>query len=227
MQPDIITRIYNENVGKIHDPLNIDRQRPGQVAWQCPRGCDAAYYLIHGMKGSPRSFAALGRRAAENFREAADRASLRRIVYVGGLGSDDEDLSEHLASRHEVRRILASGSTPVVEIRAAVIIGSGSISFKMIRHLAEVLPVIMKPRWVGTRCQPIAVRNVLKILIAVLGDPDPTDRIYDIGGPDILTYEEMMQVYAEVAGLRREPSCRVGTHFAPIDSRTRRRGRWL
>lgn len=166
-------------------------------------GCDAAYYLIHAMKGSPKSFAEQGRRAAENFRDAADRAGLRQIVYLGGLGSDDEELSEHLASRQEVGRILASGRTPVAEFQAAVIIGSGSMSFEMIRHLTEVLPVMMRPRWIATRCQPIAVRNVLEILVAVLDTSEPIDRIYDIGGPDILTYEEMMQAYAEVAGLRR------------------------
>ncbi len=166
-------------------------------------GCDAAYYLIHAMKGSPRSYAEQGRRAAKNFSRAADQAGLRRIVYLGGLGSDDEDLSEHLASRHEVGQVLASGRTPVVELRAAVIIGSGSMSFEMIRHLTEVLPIIMTPKWMGTRCQPIAVRNVLEILIAILDDPDLTEGIYDIGGPDILTYEQMMQVYAEVAGLRK------------------------
>jgi uncharacterized protein YbjT (DUF2867 family) len=166
-------------------------------------GCNAAYYLIHAMEGLPKAFAAKDSVAATNFRNAADRAGLRRIVYLGGLGIDDEDLSEHLASRHEVGQILASGDTPVVELRAAVIIGSGSLSFEMIRHLTEVLPVIMRPRWVQTRCQPIAVRNVLEILVSVLDEPDPVDKIYDIGGPDILTYAEMMQVYAEVAGLRR------------------------
>ncbi len=166
-------------------------------------GCDVAYYMIHAMKGSPRTFAEQGRRAARNFSVASDRAGLERIIYLGGLGSDDEDLSEHLASRHEVGRILASGRTQVVELRAAVIIGSGSMSFEMIRHLTEVLPVIMTPRWMETRCQPIAVRNVLEILVAVLDDPNLTESIYDIGGPDILTYEEMMQTYAEVAGLRK------------------------
>lgn len=168
-------------------------------------GCDAAYYLIHAMKGSPKGFAEYDRRAAVNFRDAADRTDLKRIVYMGALGADDEELSEHLDSRHEVGRILASGVTPVTEFRAAVIIGSGSMSFEMIRHLTEVLPVIMKPKWVGTRCQPIAVRNVLEILVAALDDPDVTAKVYDVGGPDILTYEGMMQVYAEVAGLRRRP----------------------
>lgn len=168
-------------------------------------GCDVAYFMIHAMKGSPRSFAEQGRKVARNLAEAADRAGLQRIIYLGGLGTDDEELSEHLASRHEVGRILAEGRTPVVELRAAVIIGSGSMSFEMIRHLTEVLPIIMKPKWVGTRCQPIAVRNVLEILIAVMDDPDLAPGIYDIGGPEILTYEEMMQTYAEVAGLRKRP----------------------
>lgn len=165
-------------------------------------GCDAAYFLIHAMKGSPKSFAADGRRAAANFRDAADRVGLRQIVYLGGLGAEGDRLSEHLASRQEVGRVLALGETPVVELRAAVIIGSGSMSFEMIRHLTEVLPVMMTPRWVETRCQPIAVRNVLEILISVLDDASPVDVIYDIGGPDILTYEQMMRIYGEVAGLR-------------------------
>ncbi len=167
------------------------------------KGCDVAYFMIHAMKGSPRSFAEQGRKAARNFIEAADRAGLQRIIYLGGLGADDEELSEHLTSRQEVGRILAEGRTPVVELRAAVIIGSGSMSFEMIRHLTELLPIIMKPKWVGTRCQPIAVRNVLEILIAVMDDSDFAPGIYDVGGPEILTYEELMQTYAEVAGLRR------------------------
>lgn len=176
------------------DPASLDRAL---------EGCEAAFFLIHAMKGSPKSFAEQGRLAAANFRDAADRAGLRQIIYLGGLGSEDDQLSEHLASRQEVGRVLAMGRTPVVEIRAAVIIGSGSMSFEMIRHLTEVLPVMMTPRWVETRCQPIAVRNVLEILISVLDDPEPTSGIYDIGGPDILTYEEMMRIYAEVAGLRK------------------------
>jgi uncharacterized protein YbjT (DUF2867 family) len=167
------------------------------------QGCEAAYFLIHSMKGSPQTFAEEGRLAATNFRDAADRVGLRMIVYLGGLGAEDDDLSEHLASRQEVGRLLAAGRTPVIELRAAVIIGSGSMSFEMIRHLTEVLPIVMTPRWVRTRCQPIAVRNVLEILVAVLEDPDPHDQIYDIGGPDILTYQEMIEIYADVAGLRK------------------------
>jgi uncharacterized protein YbjT (DUF2867 family) len=163
-------------------------------------GCSAAYYLIHGMETS-EGLAERERVAAGNFRDAADEAGLERVVYLGGLGADDENLSVHLTSRHEVGRILASGSTPVTELRAAVIIGSGSMSFEMIRHLTEVLPVMMRPRWVRTRCQPIAVRNVLEILADAFDFTESGSHIYEIGGPDVLTYEEMMQIYAEVAGL--------------------------
>ena len=165
-------------------------------------GCDAAFYLIHSMGGSG-DFAEIDRRVASNFRDAAAEAKLDRIVFLGGLGTSGTELSEHLASRHEVAEILLGGATPVTVLRAAVIIGSGSMSFEMIRHLTEILPVMMRPRWIRSRCQPIGVRNVLAILISMLDDPDPADRLYDIGGPDILTYEEMMQAYAEVSGLRR------------------------
>ncbi|MFO7549744.1 MAG: SDR family oxidoreductase [Acidimicrobiia bacterium] len=165
-------------------------------------GCEAAFYLIHSMDGSG-DFARRDREAAANVAAAAERAGLRRIVYLGGLGRAGDDLSEHLGSRHEVGRILAAGATPVTEVRAAVIIGSGSVSFEMLRHLTEVLPVMVTPKWVSTRCQPIAVRDVLTILIRALEEPEPVDRLWEVGGPDVLTYEQMMRVYAEVAGLPR------------------------
>lgn len=164
------------------------------------RGCDAAYYLIHSMYGRYR-FSELDRSAARNFAEAAEHTALQRIIYLGGLGSDQDRLSEHLRSRHEVGRILASGTVPVAELRAAAIIGSGSLSFEMIRHLSELLPVMMRPSWMGTRCQPIAIRNVLQILVAVL--EQPFVGVAQIGGPEILTYLDMIQTYADVAGLHR------------------------
>jgi uncharacterized protein YbjT (DUF2867 family) len=166
-------------------------------------GCDTAFFLIHAMAKGNQEFSELDRRAATNFAAAAERASLSRIVYLGGLGADTDVLSKHLASRQEVGQILASGATPVTALRAAVIIGSGSVSFEMIRHLTEILPVIMRPDWMRSRCQPIAIRNVLEILVSVIDDPEPVNRKYDIGGPDVLTYEEMMQGYAKVAGLRK------------------------
>ena len=164
-------------------------------------GCDAAYYLVHSI-GTGGDFAATEATAARNVRDAADVAGLRRIVYLGGMGSGD-DLSQHLASRHLVGRILASGRTATTELRATVIIGSGSISFEMLRYLTEVLPAMVTPRWVRTRCQPIAISDVLHYLTAALDDPETVDRVLEIGGPDVVTYAEMMQTYAEVAGLPR------------------------
>lgn len=181
-------------------------------------GCDYAFYLIHGMGGSGGDFSDRDRRAAANFRVGADRAGLQRIVYLGALGSETAELSPHLSSRHEVGRILAAGSTPVTELRAAVIIGSGSVSFEMIRHLTELLPVMFRPRWTRTRCQPIAVRNVLQILVGALEDSSTEDHIYEIGGPDVLSYEQMSQIYAEEAGLRRRlviPFPLFSTRLAP------------
>ena len=165
---------------------------------------DAVYYLVHAM-GDSDDFESADRVGAVNTRQAAEEAGVRRLVYLGGLGANDPTvLSDHLASRHEVGSLLASGSVPVTELRAAVIIGSGSASFEMLRHLVEVLPVMITPRWVTrTRCQPIAIADVLAKLVAVLQRPEATGRIIEIGGPEVLTYREMMQRYAAVAGLRR------------------------
>jgi uncharacterized protein YbjT (DUF2867 family) len=164
-------------------------------------GCEAAYYLVHSM-GSAADFVDSDRVAAENFAAAADTNRLQRIIYLGGLGDETDSLSSHLASRHEVGHVLAAAATPTTELRAAVIIGSGSVSFEMLRYLTEVLPVMVTPSWVQTRCQPIAIRDVLAYLVAALDDTD-ADHVYELGGPDVLTYSEMMQVYAEVAGLPR------------------------
>jgi uncharacterized protein YbjT (DUF2867 family) len=163
-------------------------------------GCDAAYYLVHSMDGG--DFADRDRSAAENFRKAAEAAGVRRVVYLGGLGRGD-GLSDHLSSRQEVGRVLAAGGVAVTELRAAVIIGSGSVSFEMVRYLTEVLPVMVTPSWVRTRCQPIAIADVLQILARSIEDRGGADHVYEIGGPDQLTYEEMMRTYAEVAQLPR------------------------
>lgn len=165
-------------------------------------GVDAAYYLVHSI-GSSVEWAEHDRTVAENFREAASNAGLRRIVYLGGLGDHSAGkLSEHLASRQEVGAELAKGTVPVVELRAAVIIGSGSASFEMLRYLVEVLPAMVTPRWVDTRCQPVAVRDVLHYLAQSL-TADVTGRVLDVGGPEVLTYRQMMAQYADVAGLRK------------------------
>ncbi len=168
-------------------------------------GAAAAYYLVHSMERS--DFEDIDRVAAENLTKAAASSSLERIVYLGGLGSGD--LSPHLASRHEVGEVLASGRVPVTEFRAAVVIGAGSLSFEMTRYLTEVLPVMVTPRWVQTRCQPIAIADVLAYLTEALDRPETAGQVIEIGGPDILTYEEMMQLYASAAGLHKRIVVRV------------------
>jgi uncharacterized protein YbjT (DUF2867 family) len=175
---------------------------PASLSVAC-QDVDAVYYLVHSMDGAKGGFAERDREAAANLRDAAVAAGVERIVYLGGLGQDDGELSEHLRSRHDVGRTLAEGPVPVTELRAAIIIGSGSASFEMLRHLVEVLPVMTTPKWVSTRCQPIAVRDVLHYLAGVLDVPATAGRILEIGGPDVMTYAELMQTYAEVAGLRR------------------------
>jgi uncharacterized protein YbjT (DUF2867 family) len=180
------------------DVLHADSLEPALA------GIEAVYYLVHAM-GHSGDFQQTDRLGAENAREAAERAGVTRIVYLGGLGADDRsELSEHLASRHEVGDVLAAGNVPVTELRAAVIIGSGSASFEMLRHLDEVLPAMVCPRWVTrTRCQPIAIADVLHYLVAVIEHPEAAGRILEIGGPDVLSYRDMMDRYAAIAGLRR------------------------
>jgi len=140
-------------------------------------GVDAAYFLVHGM-GTAHDFTQRDRIAAATFRDAAARAGVGQLVYLGGLGQDDSDLSEHLRSRHDVGATLADGPVPVTELRAAVVIGSGSASFEMLRHLTDVLPVMVTPRWVRTRCQPIAIRDVLAYLVGVQGRDEAAGRVF-------------------------------------------------
>ena len=165
-------------------------------------GVDAAYYLMHSMDGTG-DFSDRDRRMARLFREAAERADVGHLVYLGGLGRSDEELSAHLSSRQEVGRILGEGPIPVTELRAAMVIGSGSASFEMLRNLVDVLPVMITPRWVRSRCQPIAIRDVLHYLVASLSTPDVRGQVLEIGGPEVMTYRELMDRYAELAGLRK------------------------
>ena len=164
-------------------------------------GCEVAYYLIHSL-GTGSSFEQRDRDAARTFADAARDAGVRRIVYLGGMISGREgDLSPHLRSRAEVGDILLDSGVPTAALQAAVIIGSGSASFEMLRYLTERLPAMITPKWVETRIQPIAVRDVLRYLLEAATLPDGVSRRFDIGGPDILTYAEMMQHYARVAKL--------------------------
>ncbi len=165
------------------------------------QGCRAAYYLVHSM-GLGGDFAKADREAAENMTQAAKEAGVERIIYLGGLGDDAPDLSEHLRSRAEVGKIFMNGPVPATVLRAAVILGSGSASFEIIRNLVERLPLMITPRWVRTRCQPIAVSNVLGYLAGCLENPATAGQVLDIGGPDVLTYGELFREYAAAAGVR-------------------------
>jgi uncharacterized protein YbjT (DUF2867 family) len=162
----------------------------------------AAYYLIHSMRGNP-DFHQRDLTAARNFGTAAQAQGVQHIIYLGGLGDPSTDLSQHLQSRQQTGEALREAGVPVTEFRAGVIVGSGSISFEMIRYLTERIPIMICPRWVFTRIQPISISDTLDYLLAALQTPDSTGRIIEIGGLDVLTYGEMMTRYARVRGLRR------------------------
>jgi uncharacterized protein YbjT (DUF2867 family) len=163
---------------------------------------DYAYYLIHSMS-SADDFHTSDLQAAENFGQASKVAGVERIIYLGGLGDPDANLSPHLRSRHKTGQKLRDAGVPVTEFRAAIIVGSGSASFEMIRYLTERLPIMICPRWVFTRGQPIAIDDILEYLIQSLTRPESAGKTIEIGGTDILTYGEMMTGYADVRGLRR------------------------
>lgn len=167
----------------------------------------AAYYLVHSMGPSPGSasqgFAEKDRLAAQNFQIAAEEAGLKRVIYLSGLGEKGSGLSKHLSSRQEVGQILASGAVAATELRAGVIIGSGGASFEIIRYLTERLPVMVASRWVDTRCQPIAVENVLDYLAGCLEVPETAGQVFEICGPGQFSYRELMLTYARVRGFKR------------------------
>ena len=197
--PDSLTnRPWSDDV----EIVVADLQDPAET-FEALNGADYAFYLVHSMSAE-RNFAEAEENMAQVFANSAEKTKLRQIVYLGGLGEDDPENSVHLQSRHNVGRILASGSTPVTELRAAIIIGSGSASFEMLRSLVEVLPVMVVPRWVTkTQCQPISIGDVLQELLHVLGNEQSLNRVLEIGGPEVATYREMMDAYTKVAGLRR------------------------
>jgi uncharacterized protein YbjT (DUF2867 family) len=166
------------------------------------RGCWAAYYLVHSMIAQKKKFAEADRRAARNMVAAAASAGLERMIYLGGLAeARDTALSKHLQSRIEVADILQSGPVPTTDLRAPMILGSGSASFEILRYLVEHLPVMTTPRWVFSRNQPIAIRNVIHYLVGCLDHNETIGATFDIGGPDVITYRELLDIYAQEAHL--------------------------
>jgi uncharacterized protein YbjT (DUF2867 family) len=165
-------------------------------------GVRSAYYLVHSMAAGA-DFADLDRRAADNFGRAAARAGVQRIVYLGGLTDSTGAVSAHLQSRAETGDVLRAGGVPVIEFRASVVIGAGSLSFQMIQALVERLPVMVCPRWVATLTQPIAIDDVVAYLVAALDLPDTGSTLFEIGGPEVVSYGDMMREYARIRGLRR------------------------
>jgi uncharacterized protein YbjT (DUF2867 family) len=175
--------------GDIADPASIDA---------AAAGTDAAYYLVHSLESEDfRERDAAGARA---FASACARARLERVVYLGGLGADDDRLSPHLASRREVERLLSAGDVPVTVLRAAVVIGHGGISWEMTRQLVDHLPAVVTPRWVNTLTQPIAVADVIRYLVGVLEPQDAKGRVFEVGGPEVMRYLDMLQRAAAIRG---------------------------
>jgi uncharacterized protein YbjT (DUF2867 family) len=199
--------LTSRHVGQLADRfpdarvVNADLLEPASLPLAL-EGIEVAYYLAHSMGAGERGFAERDRRAAMHFAQAASAAGVSRIIFLGGLGDDAAGLSHHLASRHATGAELAAHGVAVTEFRAAVVIGSGSASFEILRHLAERLPIMITPRWVTTRCQPIGIRDVLDYLVRALDHPEVTG-IVEIGGPDVLSYGDMMRAYARLRGLRR------------------------
>ena len=189
---------------RVGDDVEIvegDVTRPETLA-AALEGIDTAYYLIHSM-GSGQDFEEQDRLAARNFAQAAKASGVKRIVYLGGLGVQDESLSKHLRSRHEVGAVLQESGAQVIEFRASIVIGSGSLSFELIRALVQKLPVMICPKWVSTAAQPIAIEDVLAYLSFALDHEAGESRVYEIGGPDQVSYGDLMREYAKQRGLKR------------------------
>jgi uncharacterized protein YbjT (DUF2867 family) len=184
---------------------------------RCLSGVDAAYYLIHSLDRN--NFEELDRQAARNFADAAGRSGLERVIYLGGLGRDEQGLSTHLRSRREVEQLLAEGPVPVTVLRAAIVIGHGGISWEITRQLVQNLPAMVVPRWATTRTQPIALADVVRYLVGVLEPIEARGQTYEVGGPDVLTYADMMRRVAELHHSRRLPMITVPLLTPRLSSR--------
>lgn len=167
-----------------------------------PNDIDLAYYLIHSMSTQSGDFGSMEEKCATNFLNRIEQTNAKQVIYLSGI-SNAEELSKHLSSRKNVEYILSSNKYALTTLKAGIIVGSGSASFEIIRDLVEKLPFMVTPRWLNTKCQPIAIRNVIEFLVGVIGKTETYNQNYDIGGPDILTYKEMLLRFAKVRGLKR------------------------
>jgi uncharacterized protein YbjT (DUF2867 family) len=190
-----------QRVGRQTEVVGGDLLEPASLE-PAMAGIDVAYYLVHSM-GSSGDFEDLDRQAAANFGKAARQAGVRRIIYLGGLGEEREDLSPHLRSRQETGKTLRASGVPVVELRASIVLGSGSLSFELIRALVERLPVMICPKWVHVKAQPIAIEDVVSYLVESLELPTEGSEVFEIGGADQVSYADIMREYAQQRGLRR------------------------
>jgi uncharacterized protein YbjT (DUF2867 family) len=184
--------------GDVHDPATLG---------PALEGIDVAYYLVHSLDAD--DFENKDARASQAFGEAAAEAGVRQIVYLGGLGAEGADLSAHLRSRREVEGLLGGGGVPVTVLRAGIVVGAGGISWELTRQLVKNLPAMVVPKWVVTRTQPIAVDDVIRYLVGVADEPRARDRIFEIGGPEQMTYLEMLEIASEVSRGRRVPIVKV------------------
>lgn len=199
---DILTLFGQEKNNQRLTILEADFLEPPASLPDCPPDIDAAYYLIHSMGGGDE-FEEREATCAQTFCQWIDDCHARQIIYLSGLPPAGQKLSRHLASRQNVQRILSNSTAPLTTLQASIIVGSGSASFEIIRDLCEKLPVMITPRWAQTRCQPIAVRNVIEYLIGVLGKSEAYSKSYDIGGPKVITYLQMLRGYSHARKLRR------------------------
>ena len=196
-RPEALRSRLSETTEAVHGDL-LD----GASLVDAMQGQDVAFYLVHSM-GSSGNFAEEERQCAQNFAESAREAGIRRIIYLGGLGADGPNLSDHLSSRRQVGDILRESGVPVIEFRASIVIGSGSVSFEMVRALVERLPVMVTPRWVSVAAQPIAINDLLEYLRLAVTLPADGHRVFEIGGADVVSYGDLMREYARLRALRR------------------------
>jgi uncharacterized protein YbjT (DUF2867 family) len=197
-RPDAYDGLGTAVGGDVHDPETLGPALDG---------IDVAYYLVHSLDAE--DFENRDARASQAFGEAAAEAGVRQIVYLGGLGAEGADLSAHLRSRREVEGLLGAGGVPVTVLRAGIVVGRGGISWELTRQLVKNLPAMVVPKWVSTRTQPIAVDDVVRYLVGVADEPRASDRVFEIGGPEQMSYLEMLEIASEISRGHRVPIVRV------------------